>query len=277
MADPVTCAECGVRYDPAVNAFCPRCGSTVRGATLPPALEAARRHDPSRRRVQASGTVLAVVGGLLVLLFLPVMFLSSGFTGQTIDDVASQQPEIPVPGGELHLTVLRAGTPASGLLVNVSTPAGTPIANGTTDASGRFNASLGDHAFVYATVVAPEGNFTRRAIALDGTSTDVSLDLATDPVESEHWAGLGPLLRVVRILLAVFLAVAAMLCAAGICAMRLRAWAFAVSGAAIGVIPALLLFVASLSLGVLLILLVMGVPLYFIARGRRHFKGRVAV
>lgn len=222
--------------------------------------------------MQASGAVLTVLGGLLVLLFVPMLFLSGSLTGATIEELARQDPNLQLPGGEVRLLVQRDGAAVPDLPVDVQTSDGASLGNGTTDAAGWYNATLGDHAIVRLVVVAPEGNFTRGVVALEGSATTLRLDVAHDPQATSHWAGLSPLLTVVRILLAFFLAVAALLVAAGICAMRLRAWGVAVFGGAVGVLPVLLLFVASLSIGMLLVLLVIGLPVWFIARGRRYFQ-----
>lgn len=272
VVDEVECAECHTRYDSDANPFCPRCGSMPKGKPVPAALVAAQRHDPARRRVQASGVVLVVVGSTLLLLFLPVALLSGAFTASTMEDLFRENPDLGFPGGELRVVATDGGTPAAGLPVDVQLLDGRSIANGTTDAAGQYNTTLGDHAVVQVVVAGADGNWTRKVFGLEGTTTTVRIDIAQDPQESDRWAGLAPILRVVRIVLVVFSVVAALLVAAGICAVRLRAWSFAVSAAALGAIPAILLFFASLNVGTFLIVIVLGVPFLFITRGRRHFS-----
>lgn len=264
-----TCTQCGVRYGQDLT-FCPRCGSTAKGASVPAALDVARRRDPERRRVQASGVVLAAVGGLLVLLFLPVLALSQSLTSATLDDLITQENGVQIAGGTLALFVTNATAPAANLPVHVTNLEGEGIANGTTDAQGRFRANLGDSAFVKVSLQTEAGNYTRKAVALEGSTTTVRLDLA-EPMEDSTWSGVRPLLIVLRVLLAVFTLVAGLLFAAGICALRLKGWSFAVLGATIGLVPLLLLLVATFNVGLLLLFLVVGFPLLFIARGRRHF------
>lgn len=266
------CAECGVRYDPAVNAFCPRCGSTARGTPEPAVLAVARRRDPARRRVQASGAVLLSVGSLLTLLFIPVLLFSGSLMDATVEQLMSD-PEMRVPGGRVIVVATDNGTPLAGAPVQLIA-AGTAevLANGTTNETGRFTGFVGKNAFVNISLEAPPGTFLRRAVAIDGATTTVRIDVGRDEIHRTSWTGVQPLLLMMRILVAVFLAIALLLAAAGLCALRLRAWGFAVAGAALGAVPLLILTVATLSVGFMLMLFVVAAPLVIIARGRRYFE-----
>lgn len=269
MGDLVTCKECGTRYDTS-QGFCPRCGSTARGPATPAAVAVAQRRDPGRRRVQASGAVLLAVGALLAVVFAAMLALSGTLTQGFLDDMQRDPSRVAVPGGSIVVLVTDAGAPAPGVPVNVTTLDGVAVTNGTTDEGGRFEARLGGTAFANVTVARDGDDLVRRVVAIDGSAVTLRFDLGAASAAAS-WAGFEKLQAVMRVVLAVFLAVALLLAAAGVCALALRAWSVALAGAAIGMVPALVLTVASLSLGAFLMLVVVGVPLVLIARGRRYF------
>jgi hypothetical protein len=271
VPESVECSECSTRYDSDVHPFCPRCGSTRASAPAPAGtLATAARNDPSRRRVQASGAVWTTVGGLMALLFVPMLFLAGPLTEQTLEQLASQEPGLSLPGGTLAVHVLDGGAPVPGAPVVLRTPLGVEVANGTTDGNGTFTAVLGStQAVVHAEAQVGNGTVLGKAVSLEGSTTTLVLDPADPPT---GWAGLGEMLVLVRVVLGVFIAVALLLVAAGILALRLKAWGFCVTAGAIGLLPGLMLAVASPGLGFLLILAVLAFPLGFVAAGRRHFR-----
>lgn len=264
MGDVVTCKECGTRYDSG-HGFCPHCGSTVRGSTLPAAVAVAQRRDPGRRRVQASGALLLIVGSL---------FLVSSLIGLAVPmgEVAQQfvEPMADQPGGTL---VLQAPQDASFDAV-VTTQAGDEIAN-VTGHAGPLNVSSPDHASLRV-VARWQANGTAGsmgfgaefdAIVLAGDRLAIALD---EPQDGDVLVS--PTLRkIVQVGRVVFIAVAATLLGGGLCALLLRAWPFAVVAALIGILLAAIVLVGYLVAG-LLFALPFGFAAFFILRGRRYFR-----
>lgn len=266
------CSECGTPYDSQEHPFCPRCGSTAQRSAEPGALVSARRNDPSRRRVQASGAVLAAVGGLFLPFLGLALALAPNFAGLALAQMHTGQAPAGVVGGNVTVEVVRDGAPLAGVPVTLRHGNGTLLANGTTDADGRFRAALG--AALTASVEVRPGNATylRNATAITGTETVVRIDVASDPLAQDGWVGADRMVQYLRVFLGVMLAVSALVLAAGVSAIRLKAWGFTVSAGAVGLLPFLVLFVASFALGALVALLAIGIPVVVIARGRRFFQ-----
>ncbi len=252
------CAECGTRYDSDQNPFCPRCGSTEQGKVVPAALQVARRFDPARRRVQASGALLLLVGGL---------FLVSSLLGLAVPvgEVAQQfvAPMADQPGGELRLVPDVEHTHFD---VVVTTLDGKPIANATA-ASEPVTIVSRSHATMAVNVTQNGTSHTFHAIVLGGDklTVDVSQPEDGDVVVSSTLA------TIVQVGRVVFILAAATLIGGGVGALALRAWGLAAAASLVGLLLALLVLVGFFLAG-LLFALPFGFAAYFILRGRRHFR-----
>lgn len=255
MADLVSCAECATRYDSETNAFCPRCGSTDRSKPVPGALQVAARHDPARRRVQASGVLLLVAGSL---------FLVSALIGLTIPAQQLAQefvtPMADQPGGTLILV------PADNATYDASVFArdGTLLGN-VTGQQGEWRFASPQHASVQVTWTADQASGNVTAIVLTGDTLRIPLDGSQDLLLGST---LQTTILVGRIL---FVLVAAVLAAGGLSALLLRVWALAASAAVAGLLLGLLV-VAGFLLAGLLFAVPFGFAAVFILRGRRHFR-----
>lgn len=100
--ESVDCSECGARYDSEENPFCPRCGSEAKAAPAD-AVKEVREDRPARRRVQAGGVILAIVGTVALAQLLFAAIATAEPDDATLDllsDVAMFQD---LPGGELRL------------------------------------------------------------------------------------------------------------------------------------------------------------------------------
>lgn len=255
VPDLVSCGECATRYDSDSNAFCPRCGSTDRSKPVPGALQVAARHDPARRRVQASGVLLLVAGGL---------FLVSALIGLTIPAQQLAQefvtPMADQPGGTVILVPEGNATYAA----TVTAMDGQVLGNASGQI-GEWRLALPDHASVHVAWVVggQSGNVT--AIVLTGDTLRIPLD-----TQDELLLG-STLQTTITVGRVVFVAVAAVLVGGGLCALLLRVWALAAAAAIAGLLLGLLA-VAGFLLAGLLFALPFGFAAVFILRGRRHFR-----
>lgn len=255
----MTCAECGTRYDSDRDAFCPRCGSLARGAVVPGAVQVARRNDPARRRVQASGALLLVVGGL---------FLVSSLVGLAVpvEEVSQQfvEPMADQAGGEL---VLLPGADRTPFDVTVTTVDGDPVANATAQ-TDPVTVPLAKHAAVHVVVrQATQANATAfDAVVLPGDRLRVQVG----EVQSGDVA-IGPTLRTtVQVGRYVFIGLALLLAGGGLCALLLRAWPVAATASIVGMVMGLIVLVAFPIVG-LLFAVPFGFAGVFVLRGKRHF------
>ena len=257
VSDLVVCGQCGTRYDSDQNAFCPRCGSTAKGKVLPAALQVARRNDPGRRRVQASGALLLIVG-VLFLAFALVSFATptQELTRNFVEPMSDR------PGGELRIEPPADG---SAFDVVVTTPAGLAIANATNQ-TGPVVVASPEHASLVVNVTHAGTTRSFHAIVIEGETLSVAAD---GPANGD--VVVSPLLETTaeasRI---VFLVLAVLLAGGGLCALMLRAWglaaAAAIAGALLGAIALLGFLVSGLLFAV-----PFGFAAYFILGGRRHF------
>lgn len=257
MSDHVSCGQCGTRYDSDENAFCPRCGSTRHSDPVPGALPVAARHDPGRRRVQASGVLLIIVGSLflvssLVGLAIPVQELARQF----VEPMADQ------PGGVLLLV---PGDDAP-YAATVSTLAGEVLVNESAQV-GDLRVASPKHASlkVLWTAGNVSGNVT--AIVISGDTLRLPLNVAPAQ-DTVIGATLAKTVSVGRI---VFIVAATVLVAGGASGLLLRAWPLAAVAALMGVILGLVVVAAFLWAG-LLFAIPFGLAASFILRGRRYFK-----
>ncbi len=172
--------------------------------------------------------------------FLFSAFLPAAQVEQNIGLLADQ------PGGEMHLQLLDAGVPIANATVAVHTVTGEAVANATTDAGGWANVTLPEHAAVNVTITHAGQEWRRQVLALD--VQEVIVDVAEDPMETERWIGVDSLLTATRVLSGVFAVMALLVVVGGIAALRLRYRHFATAGAFLGLVPAALLFLATLGL-----------------------------
>lgn len=266
--DRVTCAECKESYDSDTTPFCPRCGSTkVRQEDLlAGARVSAAAADPRRRRVQIGGVILVSLSSLGLFFAL----IAGIFAPQLMADDIPQVMD-GLPGGEVRVQVVDNGTAVEGAAVRFTTPNGSTVAQGET-VGGWYNASTPQQAVVYVNVTTDAGSWERRAVVLQGEDLTVRVDVADDPRAASEWLGLGMLMRALRIVLVVFGVAALVMLGAGISALRLRNRSLALTGAVVGLLPILVIFVASQSVGAFLVLALIGVALWFIVSGRRQFQ-----
>jgi hypothetical protein len=264
VGDLVTCKECGTRYD-TDHGFCPRCGSTARGPTLPHAVAVAQRRDPGRRRVQASGVLLLVVG---------LLFLVSSLIGLAVplEEVAVSfvEPMADQPGG----TLILAGGDNVTYDVIVTTVDGAVVANATGH-SGTFNVSSPRHATLHVaanwTADLAAGSTSSssefHAIVLGGDTLRVTLG---EPDDGDVLVS--PTLRtIVQVGRIAFVAVAVILAGGGTCALLLRFWPLAVVASLVGLFLAAIVLLGFLVYG-LLFALPFGFAAFFILRGRAYFR-----
>ena len=263
MGDLVTCKECGTRYD-TTQGFCTHCGSTARGPVTPAAVAVAQRRDPGRRRVQASGALLLIVG---------LLFLVSSLIGLAVPlgEVAQQfvEPMADQPGGTLVLDPDENGT----FDAVVTTRDGEELANVTGQAA-PLNVSSPDHATLHVVatwrpnMTAGSMGFTTEfdAIILGGDTLRVGADQVKDGD-----VVVSPTLRtIVQVGRVVFIGVAVVLVGGGLCALLLRLWPLAVLAALVGMLLAAIVLLGYLVAG-LLFALPFGFAAFFVLRGRRYF------
>lgn len=289
MPETVECSECGASYDSDEHPFCPRCGSTARGAPVQGAVASAARRDPGRRRVQASGVVLFAIG---------LLFLTSAGLSFLVPQDEAVQPLVGLmadqPGGDLVIRLPAApvgeaaGADAANATTSNSTAAapasvrlldldGNELANATAEAGGELRLAM-PQASVVVEAVQGQARWNRTAVALRGEA--VTLDLrdapggdAADARAEDAVAVSGSVGTATMAARWVLLVFALVLAAGGACAAFLRLYGLAVAGAITGALFGLLALVGFLAAG-LLFALPFGLCAYFILRGRRHFRRR---
>lgn len=261
MSELVECSECGTPYDSDEHPFCPRCGSTAHKASMPGALASARRNDPSRRRVQASGAVLLAIGTLFLIASLASALVPQQRAAESVVDTLASQP-----GGRL---VVEWPSSENATLRLVARD-GTELANETVE-GGRYEA---DVSRAVVDVVSTQGatSWNQTVVVIDGDS--LLLALPAEPAPGPQDVVFSPLFsRVLAVARYVSVGLAAILCVGGLCALLLRLWAVAAVGAIVGLVLGLFALVGFLILGLLFAIpfTICGV---LILRGRRHFRAR---
>lgn len=256
LVDQVSCAECATSYDSDLNAFCPRCGSTDRSKAVPGALPVAARHDPRRRRVQASGVLLLVSGTLfLVFAVLGLAMPRAELAAQFVEPMADQ------PGGTLLLV------PPANVSFNatITTLAGGPLGNAS-EHVGVFEFTSPDHASLRIAWTLDGQSYNTTAIILAGDTLRLPLDAPVAEVV------LGPSLKsTFAVVNVVFVIAAAVMVAGGLSALLLRLWPLAAAAAIFGLILGLIV-VAGFLLAGLLFAIPFAAAALFILRGRHHFQ-----
>ena len=260
MPETVDCSECGTRYDSLEHPFCPRCGSTSRGAPLPGAVAAAAKRDPARRRVQGAGAVLLAIGGL---------FLVSGIVNalQPAEETAAAFGEglNRLPGGDVVVVFPHGGNAT----VEALDADGTVVANATAD-GGEVRLTLPAPAL---DLRATQGNasWNRSVVIQAGDVTTLQLRDGehdpTTPVISDSMRTIVVASNIIAIGTAVILA------AGGASAMGLRFFGLAATAAIVAILIGLVAVFALVAFG-LLFALPLGLAAYFILRGRRQFRAR---
>lgn len=260
MAEAVDCSECGATYDSEQHPFCPRCGSTSRGAPMPGAVASAARHAPGRRRVQAAGVVLLAIGllflaGAAFSLFVPV---EEAAASMDADDLAR------FPGGEVRVRFPSDGNAT----VVLSDLDGNPLANVT--GAGPELALQAPEPRVVLNATQGNASWGRELLVLSNDAMVVKLD---EP-GAEGKVLVSPLMRsALRTGGYLALAFSVLLIVGGSSALALRFFAVAATGAGVSAFMALFAVLVLLAAG-LLFALPLGMAAYFILRGRRHFKRR---
>lgn len=269
------CPECDSRYDAALTGFCTRCGATAPTPGSPAASVPAfaPRRDPLRRRVQVGGILLATWGVLLSIAFVTFALLPGDVLAGFLDEVVDGMGETPLPGGALHVQVLENGAAAPNATVELRTPGGILLhANATKD--GWANLTLGDHAAANLTVRAAGRVLERRVLVLDNDTLEVRLDAARDPATVPERLGIDRFVSFIRAAAAIVAVAAVLLLGGGIAALAVRWPVLAIAGPIPVVGLTVLLAVATLSVGMLVILLLQSVGLALVVSGRAAFKHR---
>ncbi len=258
MPETVECSECGASYDSDEHPFCPRCGSTARGAALPGAVVVAARRDPGRRRVQGAGVALLAMG---------ILFLVSAGASLLVPAQEAAEPLVDSlegqPGGRLLLRFPPGGNGTARLLDAKGQAAG----NGTADAEGALAFDMDRAAMRFE---ARQGGtaWNGTAVALRGGTVEVDLPEGGGGLGLQLGRDLVTAASVARYTLA---GLSLLLVAGGTAALTLRAFALAAAGALAGAFFGLVALVGFLALG-LLFAIPFGVCAVFILRGRRHFR-----
>jgi hypothetical protein len=240
VTERVACAECGRIYDSDENAFCPGCGALERAERPHDAVALARRRDPRRRPVQALGIFMISIGGLAGFMFVLLAVQAPDLLPQAIEAVADME------GGDLSVHVQQAGVPVAGVRVNVTSLDGDVLASAPTDAAGWANFTRLSHAGVNVTVHHVDGEWSRRVLAFDlgGQATRLDVQTEDDRVD-EDWVGIDGIVTAIRVLAGVLAAASLVTVGGGIAAVRLRGRQWAIAGAAVALVPALIVALAS--------------------------------
>ena len=255
--DEVDCPECGARYDSDGNAFCPRCGSERKAPARDATLASAERTQPGRRRVQAGGLILAVLGGLAALQFLIGAIVPADPDPATLEMLSDVGFFRDLPGGEVVL-LMPPGSVGNYTLETLDGNATTGTAmNGTT-------LSL-ESAFMNLTVAFDGREYVRMLYVPQGEHEAVRFE---DDGDSWVSAGAPSALRGIAAFMAFF---ALLVVVGGVCAVRLRQRRLAIMAIALAALPGLILLFLAPPVGLLLLALP-GVAAYLILSGRQHFR-----
>lgn len=268
MTDRVQCGECSHLYDSDEHPFCPRCGALDKAKDPDRAVGLAAVQDPRRRPVQMAGVMMITLGGLALVLFAATAILAPSLVPQTIEAVADYE------GGTIALEVVDGDVPVAGATVDVHALNGTLLANGTTDAEGRFVVEEAQAAAVNVTVSTDAGTWTRQVFSLPeengGSPTSVVIDVSVDPQEPDGWTGVSEIVNVSRILAAFFALASLVTLLGGVAAVRLRKRQWALAGAGLGLVPTLMLTVVAWSF--LLFPVLFGLAIMVFVRNRDVFQ-----
>lgn len=274
--DWVVCAECNTRYETRAFGFCPRCGATSRrAASAPIGPGGPTRRDPARMRLQLGGVLLILVGGFFLTGAAASFLDPSGSEAQLYAWSAAQNSTDVAPSPiVLHLTDGTA--PVAGAIVTLQ--AGNElVANGTTDANGRFEATLTRHTAARLNVTHDNRTWVRLMLAPSGQSVEVRIDVASDPLVSDRVAGARGLATGVAVS-ALVLSLGMVL--GGLAAVLARWRGLALVGPLPVLVLSLILVALVMSAGPavmmssLVILSLVGVPYALVLSGRSAFRRR---
>ncbi len=275
MSERVQCAECERIYDSDEHPFCPRCGGTKHAAAVPAAKSIAQRHDPRRRRVQVAGIIMVSTGALVLLAGI-AMVASAGAVWQFasgLDD--SEAGALTETASSIDVFVFDEGLPMEG--VNVTLGAGEgEIRSVSTDADGYAHFANVSSFVVDLNLQNGEDVWELSFIAMNPTN-DPNAPMEVRLEWSDQSVINGPLLdeRAVETTTRI-MGIGAILLGltpiiGGIAALRLRNQHLAFMGAVVGGIPWLFMFIASLSLSMLLIMVLFIMAAVFVRQGRDLF------
>jgi hypothetical protein len=271
----VQCPECGNRFDAALMGFCSRCGATAPAAGSTAArgwapVAPVARNDPVRRRVQVGGMLLTTLGALGLAFCLGVLVVAGSGLEDTLGKVLQSQGDSAVAGGTLRVHVLDQGQ-AANATVELATPSGHALGTNQT-AQGWANLTLGQHAIVNVTVTAGSHSLHRHAFVQAGSEQTLTLDVAHDVADDPAWIGLGELIGLLRIAVLVVAVASLALLAGGIAALAVRWAPLAIAGPIPAAALVILLTVATVNVGPLVVLLLLGAGLGLVVSGRRAFR-----
>jgi hypothetical protein len=226
---------------------------------VPGALASARRHDPARRRVQASGAVLLAIGMLFLVASLASALVPQQRAAESVVDTLASQP-----GGRLILDWPTAEPASLRLLARD----GTVLANQTVE-GGHHDVNV-THAVVEIHSTQGNATWNQTVVVLAGDS--LRLSLPADPPAEPPEVVFSPLFsRVLSVARYVSVGLALALCIGGLSAVLLRWWPIAAVGAIVGILLGLLALVGFLVLG-LLFAIPFAICGVLILRGRRQFR-----
>lgn len=283
VTERVQCAECERIYDSDDHPFCPRCGATAKADPTTAAKTIASRNDPRRRRVQVAGVIMASTGALVLLAGIAMLASAGsvwGFASEygTSDDTLAgngTSSELAQTAGSLNVTMLQGGEPLQGVMLELHDARGTLLGTASTDADGTAQFD-GITQLVIQLHVAPEDtDWVLEFIPLGTTQGSDSMELILE-LEDQSVVS-GPLMdrsmveTTTRIMGggAILLGITPII--GGIAALRLKNQQMALFGAVIGGIPWLFLFVASMSLPLLVITAMFVMAVVFVRQGRDLF------
>lgn len=276
MTERVQCAECERIYDSDEHPFCPRCGATGHADPTVAARSIASRNDPRRRRVQIAGVIMLSTGALVLLAGI-VMVASAGSVWEfatSVDD--STASDLTQTAGAINVTVLRGGEPVEGANVTLMSGQMQLLASRFTDADGMVRFEDISSLVVEMNVQHEDVDWDLAFIAVNPTSDPdyalpVTLELSDQstvgtPVMDERMVeNTTRVLGIGAILLGLTPVVG------GIAALRLKNQQLALFGGVIGALPWLFLFVASMSISVLIIMALFVMAVVFVRQGRDLF------
>ncbi len=259
VSELVDCSECGTHYDSQEHPFCPRCGSTAQRASVPGALASARRNDPARRRVQASGAVLLAIGMLFLVASLASALVPQQRAAESVVDTLAAQP-----GGRL---VVDWPSPEAASLMLVARD-GTVLANETVE-GGHYETNV-SRAVVEVRSTQGTASWNQTVVVMTGDA--LQLTLPPNPPAGPQPVVFSPLFsQVLAVARYVSVGLALVLCIGGLCALLLRWWPIAAVGAIVGILLGIFAMVGFLVLGLLFAIpfVICGI---LILRGRRQFR-----
>lgn len=279
VTERVQCAECERIYDSDEHPFCPRCGATAQADPAVAARSIASRNEPRRRRVQVAGVIMLSTGALVLLAGI-FMVASAGAVWDYATTLSNEPDtvgaDLTQAASAINVSVLQGGEPVEGANVTLWSGQMQLIASRITDADGQARFEGITSLVVDLNVHHDDVDWDLSFIAINPTSDPdyalpVTLELSDRSVVGPPLMDERMVENTTRVLGigAILLGVTPVV--GGIAALRLRNQQLALFGGIIGAIPWLFLFVASLSISVLLIMALFVMAVVFVRQGRDLF------